>query len=117
MLNFCIEHSLYIGRGFRLGVSPAPHLAFGIFTPFNGFFFLLRHPALRLFASSTGFLLLSCAQLAHLFLGGVVLGCVGTHRRWPPSYALATPTLSLGRSLPRGRGAQTKVPGARPWKF
>jgi hypothetical protein len=36
---------LYIGRSSRLGVSPAPHLAFRIFTPFKGFFFLLRHPA------------------------------------------------------------------------
>jgi hypothetical protein len=27
-------------------------------------------------------LLLLCAQLAHLFCGGVVLGRVGTHRWW-----------------------------------
>src|SRR5687768_17454477 len=75
-----------------LGVSPAPHLAFRIFMSFRGFFFLLRHSALRLFAPSTGFFLLFCAQLAHLFCGGVVLGRVGTHRRWPPCHALAMPT-------------------------
>src|SRR5918998_2038361 len=87
------EIGLYIGHSSRLGVCPAPHLAFRIFTPFKGFLFLLRHPALRLFAPSTGFLLLFCAQLAHLFLGVVVLGRVGAHRR-PPSHALATPTVS-----------------------
>ena len=85
---------LQIGRGSRLGVSPAPHPAFRIFTSFKGFFSLLRHPALRLFASSTGIFLLFCAQLADLFLGGVVLGRVGAHRRWPPSHALATSIVS-----------------------
>ena len=75
------EIGLYIGCGSGLGVSPAPHLAFRIFTSFKGFFFLLRHPTLRLFAPSTGFLLLFCAQFADLFLGGVVLGRVGAHRR------------------------------------
>src|SRR5829696_7220672 len=65
--------------GSRLGVSPAPHLAFRILTSFKGFFFLLCHPALCLFAPSTGFFLLFCAQLAHLLCGGVVLGRVGTH--------------------------------------
>jgi hypothetical protein len=68
-----------------LGVSPASHPAFRIFTSFKGFFFLLRHPTLRLFAPFTGFLLLFCVQLAYLFLGGIVLGRVGTNRRWPPS--------------------------------
>ena len=82
------------GRSSRLGVSPAPHLALRIFTSFKGFFFLLAHPALRLFAPSTGFFLLFCAQLAHLFFGGVVLGCVGAHRWWPPSQALGTPTVT-----------------------
>ena len=49
------EIGLYIGRSIhsRLGGSPAPHLAFRIFTPFKGFFFLLLYPALRLFAPST----------------------------------------------------------------
>jgi hypothetical protein len=28
-----------------------------------------------LFAPSTGFFLLFCAQLAHIYFGGVVLGC------------------------------------------
>src|ERR687897_2493681 len=96
--------------GSPLRISLAPHPAFGIFTPLKGFLFLPPRPALRLFAPSTGFLLLLYAQLADLFLGGVVLGRVGAHRRWPPSHALATPTV-LGRSLPRGRGAQTKDPG------
>ena len=80
--------------GSRLGVSPAPHLAFRIFMSFKGFFFLLCHSALCLFAPSTGFFLLSCAQLVHLFCGGVVLGRVGTHRWWPPSHTLGTPTAS-----------------------
>src|SRR5215210_7165606 len=80
--------------GSRLVVSLAPHLAFRIFMSLKGFFFLLCHPALCLFAPSTGFFLLFCAQLAHLFCGGVVLGRVGTHRRWPPSHGLATPTAS-----------------------
>src|SRR5918998_2536827 len=111
MPNFCVKSACISGSALALGVSPAPHPAFRVFMSFKGFFFLLRHPALRLFAPSTGFLLLFCAQLAHLFLGGVVFGCVGAHRRWPPSYAPATPTLSLGRSLPRGRGAQTRDPG------
>src|ERR687896_100945 len=110
MPNFCVKSACISGSALALGVSPAPHLALRIFTSFKGFFFLLRHPALRLFASSTGIFLLFCAQLAHLFLGGVVLGRVGAHRRWPPSHVLATPTV-LGRSLPRGRGAQTKDPG------
>src|ERR671911_802208 len=81
-------------HGSRLGVSPAPHLAFCIFMSFKGFFFLLYHPALCLFAPSMGFFLLFCAQLAHLFCGGVVLGRVGTHRWWSPSHTLATPTAS-----------------------
>src|ERR671919_2143597 len=80
--------------GSRLGVSPAPHLAFRIITSFKGFFFLLCHPALCLFAPSTGFFLLFCAQLAHLLCGGVVLGRVGTHRWWPPSHTQATPSAS-----------------------
>src|SRR5918995_1653085 len=63
-------------HGSRLGVSPAPHLAFCIFMSSKGFFFLF------------------CAQLAHLFCGGVVLGRVGTHRWWSPSHTLATPTAS-----------------------
>ena len=88
------ELGLQFGRSSRLGVSPAPHLTFRIFTSFKGFFFLLRHPALCLFSPSTGIFLLFCAQLAHLFLGGVVLGRVGAHRRWPPSHALATSTVS-----------------------
>src|SRR5918912_1570312 len=78
--------------GSRLGVSPAPHLAFRIFPSIKGLFFLLCHPALCLFAPSTGFFLVFCAQLAHLLCGGVVLGCVGTHRWWPPSHTLATPS-------------------------
>src|SRR5687767_15618844 len=96
-------------RSSRLGVSPAPHLALRIFTSFKGFFFLLAHPAFGLFAPSTGFFLLFYAQLAHLFFGGVVLGRVGAHRRWSPSHALATPTVSWW-SLPRGRAAQTRDP-------
>jgi hypothetical protein len=68
------------GRSSQLGVPSAPHLAFCIFTSFRGFFFLLRHPTLGLFAPSTGFFLLFYAQLAHLFFGGVVLGGVGAHR-------------------------------------
>jgi hypothetical protein len=67
------------GRSSRLGVSPGPHLAFRIFTSFKGFFFLLYHPALGLFAPSAGFFLLFHAQLAHLFFGGVVLRGVGGH--------------------------------------
>src|SRR5919107_6310928 len=78
--------------GSRLGVSRAPHLAFRIFMSFKGFFFLLCHPALCLFAPSPGFLPLFCVQLAHPFRGGVVLGRMGTHRWWPPCHALAMPT-------------------------
>src|SRR5215212_8130872 len=69
-------------------------------------------PALRLFAPSTGFLLLLCAQLADFFLGGVVLGRVGAHRRWPPSHALAMPTVSWW-VLTTGAGRPNENPGIR----
>jgi hypothetical protein len=75
--NFYMKSACIFSRDSRLGVSPAPHPAFGILTAFKGFFFLLRHPALRLFAPPTGFFLLLCAQLADLFFGGVALWRVG----------------------------------------
>jgi hypothetical protein len=45
-----LNRPVYIGRVCRLGLSPALHPVFRIFTSFEGFFFLLRHPTLRFFA-------------------------------------------------------------------
>jgi hypothetical protein len=69
MPNFCTKSACISAAAPWLGISPAPHLAFRIFTTFKGFFFLLPRPALRLFAPPMGFFLLLCAQLADLFFG------------------------------------------------